>query len=85
MELTQKLLPNIVIMDIDMPVTNGIEATRWITSVSPDIKVIAFASLEDEIRMMVTYGASDVVYKFCGDKEIVSTIKSLFESQLQPG
>ena len=81
MELTRKLLPDIVIMDIDTPAMNGIEATRWIALVSPDIKVIAYTSLDDEIRMMVESGATEPIYRFCGDKEIVSTIKSLFESQ----
>ena len=85
MELTQKLQPDVVIMDVDMPVTNGVEATRWITSVSPNIKVIASTSLDEEIRMMVRSGASDLIYTFCGDKEIVSAIKSLFESEKQTG
>ena len=50
-ELTHQLLPNIVVMDVSMPVLNGIEATRWITTVFPDVKVVAFTSSAEKNTM----------------------------------
>jgi DNA-binding NarL/FixJ family response regulator len=39
-----ELEPDLIVMDLHMPVMNGIEATRRITDNHPDIKVVAFTS-----------------------------------------
>ena len=74
-----KLLPNIIIMDIRMPVMDGIEATQWITTVFPDVKVIAFTSCSEKstIRKMFEAGASSFLLKGCGSVEIISAIKAV--------
>jgi two-component system response regulator DegU len=82
MELTQKLLPDVVIMDVDMPVKNGIEATEWITSVFPDIKVIAYTASNDDIGRMIKAGASGLLHKAYRAKEIISAIKSVSECKV---
>ena len=70
-----QLLPDIVIMDARLPVTNSFEVARWITTVRPDTKVIAFISSDDEIKKMIDCGASGILHKDCQDKEIISTVK----------
>ncbi len=82
-ELTHQLLPDIVIMDISMPVLNGIEATRWITTVFPDIKVIAFTSSSEKntMKRMFEAGASGLLLKDCGSVEITSAIKTVAEGK----
>jgi DNA-binding NarL/FixJ family response regulator len=78
LELMHRLLPNIVIMDISMPVMDGIKATRWITTLYPDVKVIAFTSCSEKstIRQMFEAGASGFLIKGCGTVEIISAIKT---------
>ena len=47
--LAAKLRPDLVLMDLSMPVLNGIEATRQLTAQMPELKVVILtASMEDE-------------------------------------
>ena len=82
-ELTHQLLPDIVIMDVSMPVMNGIEATRRITTVFPDVKVIAFTSSteKDTTNLMYEAGASRLLLKGCRSVEITSAIKTVAEGK----
>jgi DNA-binding NarL/FixJ family response regulator len=49
MSLAAKLKPDLVLMDLSMPVLNGIEATRQLTAQMPELKVVILtASMEDE-------------------------------------
>jgi DNA-binding NarL/FixJ family response regulator len=82
-ELAHKLMPDIIIMDISMPVLDGIEATKWITSVFSDVKVIAFTAFADKSTMkrMFEAGASGFLLKGCGVAEIASAIKTVAEDK----
>lgn len=55
----EKNHPDILLMDVDMPGTNGIDATREISSLYPVIKVIALSGFYDEltIQQMIAAGA----------------------------
>ena len=70
--------PDVVIMDIGMPVMNGIEATRRIVEDAPDVKVIAFTASSDNgaIEQMFKAGASGLLPKGCEFEEIVSAINT---------
>jgi DNA-binding NarL/FixJ family response regulator len=50
-ELAQELHPDVVIMDVGMPILNGIEATRQIASDFPDTKVVGF-TINAEARLV---------------------------------
>lgn len=64
-EMALVLNPDIVLMDINMPVTNGIEATKIIKSKNPDIKVIALTihDQEEYLFELIKAGASGYVLK----------------------
>lgn len=75
--LTQKLIPDIVIMDINMPGLNGIEATRQIKAEFPEVKVIALSmhSYRIFIIEMFNAGASGYLLKNCAFDELANAIR----------
>lgn len=57
--------PNIVLMDIQMPIVNGIEATQWLKKNKPNVKVLALSMEADEytILKMLRAGAKGYLLK----------------------
>ena len=72
----QKLLPDIVIMDIAMPLLNGIEATRQIKKILPQIKIIILSmhSHDRYISELIGLGASGYLLKDSTGGEIVKAV-----------
>ena len=71
-----KFIPDVVLMDINMPIMNGIETTEWITKNHQDVNVMAL-SVEDEeatILKMLKVGAIGYLLK--------DTEKAVLESAL---
>ncbi len=64
-ELAQKLRPAVVIMDIAMPVLNGLEATRQICIKVPDTKVLILSAHSDEayVEQVIAVGAKGYLLK----------------------
>ena len=57
--------PDVVLMDIQMPIVNGIEATEWLKNNKPNIKVLALSmeAEEDTILKMLRAGAKGYLLK----------------------
>ncbi|MEK6652720.1 MAG: response regulator transcription factor [Nitrospirota bacterium] len=81
--LTQELLPDVVVMDVNMPDLNGIEATRQIITDNPGIKVIALSMYSDKqfIVEMLQAGASGYVLKDAAFEEILHAINCVVKGQ----
>jgi DNA-binding NarL/FixJ family response regulator len=64
-ELVEQLRPDVVIIDINMPEINGIEATRIIHQSHPEVKVISYSSHSEKAYVldMMRAGASGYVLK----------------------
>ncbi|MBI5474644.1 MAG: response regulator transcription factor [Ignavibacteriae bacterium] len=77
-ELAAKMKPDVVVMDISMPVMNGIEATGAMKQNNPDIKVIILTVHADEeyVFQILRAGASGYVLKSAGKKEIFAAIRA---------
>ncbi|NLX76221.1 MAG: response regulator transcription factor [Clostridiaceae bacterium] len=80
-DLCCKHRPDIVIMDVRMPVCDGIEGTRLIKNHMPEVKVIMFTTFEDEdyITEAIKHGAEGYVLKDSGQEHIRMVIKSVYK------
>lgn len=78
---TQQVLPQLVLMDINMPVMDGLETTLWLKQNHPDIKVLALSMLEDEsvIIKMIRNGAKGYVLKDCEPTELQTAIQAILQ------
>src|SRR3569833_860549 len=60
--LATKLRPDIVIMDIAMPLLNGVEATRQLLREIREAKVIALSAYDDDAHIQAVLGAGASAY-----------------------
>ena len=77
--LAGQLKPNVVLMDIAMPLLNGLEATRQIKSEHPEINVLVLTMYDNEeyFREMLEVGASGYIIKRAAASELVSAIRAV--------
>lgn len=77
------LNPDIIIMDIGMPIISGIEATEILRKKMPDVKVIALSMHSEKhfIKGMLDAGAYGYLFKNCAYDELISSIKSVYNGK----
>lgn len=80
----EHLVPDIILMDIQTPVQEGIDATEKITLAHPNIGVIIFSTAHDNamIKQAMMAGAGDVLYKDdIQEGEIAQAVRRLYLAQ----
>jgi DNA-binding NarL/FixJ family response regulator len=77
-ELAERLMPHVVVMDIGMPGLNGIEATRQIVERVPSVRVIALSAYADRrlIAEVLKAGASGYLLKESAFDELAEAIRT---------
>ena len=78
-DLVAQIKPDVVLMDIRLPGTSGIEACEAITKNNPDTKVIILTSYaeDDMLFSAIRAGASGYVLKQIGGEDLVKAIESV--------
>ncbi len=72
-------MPDVILMDINMPVLNGIEATRQISTEMPEIKIIILTSFDEEESLFraIQAGATGYLLKNLGGEDIIAGLMDL--------
>ncbi len=78
-----ELRPDIVVVDIAMPLLNGLEATRQIKRDHPEINVLVLTMHDNEeyVRQVLGAGASGYVLKRAAASELVSAIRTVHHGE----
>lgn len=78
-ERAQKLLPDIVVMDISMPGMNGLKATRQLKKVCPEVSVVALTRHKEGgyLQELLKAGASGYVLKQSSSEELIRAIRAI--------
>lgn len=82
-QLTQKLKPDVLIMDLTMPELNGLDAIRHIRKDCPEVELLVFSMHDSEelIREVFSAGARGYVLKSDAALYLIDAVRSLAEGK----
>jgi two-component system, NarL family, response regulator NreC len=74
-----RLSPDMVIMDVSMPVLNGLKATKRLRNTCPDIMILALSRHSDDgyLQQLISAGANGYVLKQSAPKELINAIRAV--------
>jgi two-component system response regulator DegU len=78
-ELCNEFTPDVVLMDINMPIENGVVATERLKTIFPDVKIIILSIHDDESYVFETLrkGASGYLLKDMEAEQLINAIRSV--------
>jgi DNA-binding NarL/FixJ family response regulator len=78
--LTQQHLPDVVVMDINMPNLNGIEAARQISAAMPQVSIVILSMHSDEAYVLraLKAGARGYLLKESAESDLISAVRSVY-------
>ena len=82
-ELAESLQPDVLIMDINMPELNGIDATRALTQSSPHVSVLILTMFDDDTSVFqaMRAGARGYLLKGAGEQEIERAVRGVADGE----
>lgn len=87
--VVRELQPDVAILDISMPVLNGIDATRQIKQLCPQARILILTAYDyDEyVIAMVAAGAAGYILKTANYTDVASAVRRVYEGEavLDPG
>ena len=81
-DLARKTKPDVLVMDMNMPVMNGVEATRIIAMEQPNVRIIGMSAFAERgvADAMIAGGAARVLDKAGGVDDLIKAIRDVFAS-----
>ena len=86
--IAHDLKPDVIVMDVMMPIKDGIDACREITETLPDTRVLILtaATAEDAAIEAVAAGATGYLQKYSGKEELLSAVRDVADGEYRiPG
>jgi len=79
-DLARRTRPDVIVMDVNMPVMNGVEATRIIAMEQPNVRIIGLTAFVERGvgDGMLSAGAERVMDKAAGIDDLFKAIRGLF-------
>ncbi len=83
--LAESTRPDIILMDVRMPVMNGVEATKVIVSRHPEIKVVMFTTFDDDeyVKSAMKHGAIGYLLKNRPPMELINSLRAVKDGIIQ--
>ena len=83
LRLAERMQPDVILMDVCMPVMDGLEATRRLKCRWPNIKIVALSINATYRTGALTAGADGFLVKGCPTEDLLDTIA--YHAKSQPG
>lgn len=82
-ELIEELMPDVAVLDIQMPSMSGIEVTRWIKASHLPVGILVLTAYDDEpfVKAVLQAGANGYVLKTSEPQEIVNAVRDVFQGK----
>jgi len=81
-QLKTKPVPDIVLLDITMPIMDGVETARWLKQNHPEVKVLALSMIKNDfvIIRMLKNGARGYILKDCEPGELKTALHEVYKN-----